>query len=273
MEEARSSIVLLMTATIAPKDCPDAQFDSDERRRRYLRAFEFYVRRLNSKMYSGIVFAENSDANLDDFAAVVPQEYSKAVEFVSAPSGIFPKNLQKNNEFVLIDYAIDHSRLLKESVMGFFKVTGRYYFRNISSLLKDVLQRGSGLRLYCDQRDHRLYSKLGLKKKEQDGETRFFFCSVQFWRENFYGYFKRNPKWRRVEDIMFEVAVRHYGDNDCCFRYPHQPLLGGHQYSSKQGVDIVCMGVHFNPRVYFAFYYVRWFFESLIRRVFPRFWF
>lgn len=230
-----SRIVLLMTATIAPRNCPDAQFTPEERRCRYLRAFSWYLSKLtNAKKrcpYDAIVFAENSGSDLRDFEQLVPYECKENVEFVSAPVEIFPPNLRKNNEFVLIDYALNNSRLLAEEIAGFFKVTGRYYFRNIDLLLSDVRKEKEGLELFCDQIDHRLYSTFRLKGCEQDGETRFFFCSIKFWRDNFYGYFKRNPEFKRVEEVMFETAVKNYGKKNCKFRFAHEPLLGGHQFA------------------------------------------
>ena len=267
-------IYLLMTATIAPRNCPDAQFEPQERRRRYLKAFHYYLENIGKGGYDGIVFAENSGEMLDDFVEMIPPCNSDSVELISAPPEIFPVNLRKNNEFVLIDYAVDNSKLLRGGgIDGFFKVTGRYYLRNIKSLLKDVRSSCDGLQLYCDQRDHRLYSRLGMKRKERDGDTRFFFCSIPFWRNNFYGYFRLNPEWRRVEDVMFEVAVRHYHDKSCRFRFRHQPLIGGNQYSAGQGDGIICMGVRLPPRLFFAIYHIRWLIESILRKIVPGFWF
>lgn len=273
----RQKIILLMTATITPRNCPDAQFQPDERRKRYLKSFTFYLRELGKGVIDGIVFAENSESSLDDFKATIPLHLSDRVEFVAAPTEIFLEHLQKNNEFILIDYAVDHSRLLRTDVSGFFKVTGRYYFRNVKSLIADVRQamraEKQSLNLFCDQRDHRLYSWIGLKCKERDGDTRYFFSSVEFWRDNFYGYFVRKPEWRRVEDIMFEVAESHYGDSTCRFRYRHQPLIGGNQYATGQGQKIKCMGLMMPPRVFFAIYYFRWLIETIIRKCIPSFWF
>lgn len=268
-----SRIILLMTATITPRNCPDAQFEPWERRRRYLAAFRYYLEKIGVGMYDGIVFAENSGEELDDFAHAIPLHLKQSVELLSAPPEIFPANLRKNNEFLLLDYAVDHSMLMKNGVSGFFKVTGRYYLRNIKSLMRDVRSSCDNLQLYCDQRDHRLYSSLGMKRTERDGDTRFFFSSIQFWRDNFYGYFRRHPEWRRVEDIMFEVAEQHYDDERCRFRFRHQPLLGGNQYSGSQGQSVICMGVRIPPRIYFAIYYIRWSIESLLRKIAPNFWF
>lgn len=268
----KKAIILLMTATISPVNCPGAQFTPDERRCRYRRALLFYLRRIGRCGYQGIVFVENSDSDLGDFKAMVPDELRPCVEFLSPPSRIFNKKLGKNNEFPLIDYAVDHSRLLNGGVHGFFKVTGRYYFRNIGSLVRDVRKEGAAVRLFCDQKDHRLYSRLGIKKEERDGETRFFFCTVPFWRENFHSYFARNPSWRRVEDIMFEVAVKHYGDETCRFRFAHQPLLGGCSFGGNQG-GVICFGVKFPPWMFFAVYWFRWLLETIVRKVLPSFWF
>lgn len=266
-------ICLLMTATISPRNCPDAQFSPEERKRRYLTAFQYYIDRIGVAGYDYIVFVENSGVDLSDFERVIPNNVRDDVEVLSAPPGIFPVHLGKNNEFNLIDYAIDYSKKLHEEIAGFFKVTGRYYFRNIASLLRDVRRAGMGLQLYCDQKDHRLYSRLGIGKEESDGETRFFFSSLAFWRENFYGYFKRYPKWRRVEDIMFETAVRNYGNQNCRFRFRHQPLLGGNSFSGAQGGYIISMGIKMPPRIFFAVCHFRWLVESALRVLLPSFWF
>lgn len=265
-------ISLLMTATISPRNCPGAMFTPQERRKRYLNAFKFYLEKLEKGVFPRLVFAENSDSDLKDFYDAVPDGLKDRVELLSAPATLFPEALGKNNEFPLIDYAVDNSKLLASSD-GFFKVTGRYFFRNIKSLIRDVVSVKTPLDLYCDQKDHRLFSALGLKKKERDGETRFFYSTLDFWRKNFYGCFAGNPEWRRVEDIMCEVALSHYGDDRCRFRFKHQPLTGGDYYAGSDGEYIISMGIKMPPRLYFFLDYFRWMAESLIRRVFPRFWF
>lgn len=264
-------IPLLMTATIAPRNCPDAEFSDGERREQYLKAFSFYLGLLANSTtckYDGIIFAENSAADISDFKKMVPCHLSNCVEFIKAPSELFPVELRKNNEFLLIDYVVDHSVLVREALC-FFKVTGRYWFRNINSLVGEIRTVGESLDLYCDQRDHNVYSSLGLKKKEKDGETRYFYCSRLFWCQNFYGYFRKNPQWRRVEDVMFDVARQHYGDNRCRFRFVTEPFQCGNRRSGS----VVSFGIHWSPSVFSKIYLFRWCLDSLLRRWFPRFWF
>ncbi len=265
-------INLLMTATISPKNCPGAKFSPEERRARYLNAFRFYLKKLEEGVFSGLVFAENSNSDLNDFIEAIPDELKEKVEILSAPLTCFSEKLGKNNEFLLIDYAVDSSKLLAFSD-GFFKVTGRYFFRNIKSLVKDVVSTAAPLDLYCDQKDHRLFSSLGSKKRERDGETRFFYSSIDFWKKNFYGYFVKYPMWRRVEDLMFDVAQSHYGDERCRFRFKHEPLIGGDYYGGSDGEYIISMGMKMPPKCYFVIVYFRWILESALRRILPHFWF
>lgn len=164
-------IVLLMTATIAPKGVFDAKFSVAERWQQYLAAFKFYLRHLKpGRTYDYILFCENSDTDLSPLEALVPPELSERVGFVSAPSRLPPPKLRKGNEFGLMDYACDHSPLLLPEGRVFFKVTGRFATLNIDTLLREVRKCDEALELFCDQKDHRLYSRLGLDWCQQDGE-------------------------------------------------------------------------------------------------------
>lgn len=268
-------ICLLMTATISPRNCPDAQFSPEERHGLYLRAFNYYVGLLGRGEggFDHIIFADNSGTDLQSFRDCVPHSLEDKIEILSPPRDLFPQYLGKNNEFGIIDYAVEHSVFLRDVKSVFFKVTGRYYFKNIESLINDVKKCGD-IDLYCDQKDHSLLTMFGLHGREKDGETRFFACSTGFWKEHFYKYFVRFPQWRRVEDIMFEVAQKNYMNKRCRFRFRREPFIEGTNFTSGTGgKKIVSFGMEMSPEAYAKVYRIRWVLETLMRKMMPWLWF
>ena len=267
MKHPPRSLTLLMTATIAPHNNPDAHFEVAERRRQYLDAFAFYLKHLAQNTYDRLLFCENSGDELEDFRAMVPANLLKRVYFLCAPPEIFPAYLRKSNEFLLIDYACDHCPWLREDNAAFFKVTGRYRTLNIAALINDVHRAGL-VDFYCDQKDHRLYSRLGLNWCQQNGEMRYIYMTVDFWRKHFYGYFTKHPEYRAVEEIVFEVARTHYNDSSCRFRFRHEARFRGFQ-----GQQAAFLGMRFSPMMDYLTSDLRWALAAFLRRLFPRWWF
>ena len=248
MKHPAHSLTLLITATIAPHNNPDAHFEVAERRRQYLDAFAFYLKHLAQNTYD-------------------PANLLKRVYFLCAPPEIFPVYLRKSNEFLLIDYACDHCPWLREDNAAFFKVTGRYRTLNIAALIKDVHRAGL-VDFYCDQKDHRLYSRLGLNWCQQNGEMRYIYMTVDFWRKHFYEYFTKHPEYRAVEEIVFEVARTHYNDSSCRFRFRHEARFRGFQ-----GQQAAFLGMRFSPTMDYLTSDLRWALAAFLRRLFPRWWF
>ncbi len=261
-------ITLLMTATIDPRQGSEAWFSTEVRLQQYLTAFKFYLKKLKSRRsFQQLLFVDNSGYDLSVFRALIPQALSEHVELLSAPPEIFPAELKKSNEFKLIDYACDHSALLQKGDC-FFKVTGRYAILNIAGLIKDVRRAGNGIEFYCDQKDHRLYSRLGLNWCQQNGEMRYIFMSLNFWRKHFYGYFSAHLGYKAVEEIVFDVASKHYGDAACRFRFRHEARFRGYQ-----GQQAAFLGMRFSPRWDYLTSDLRWALAACLRRLFPRWWF
>lgn len=102
-------------------------------RKTVLHAFRWYMQflRKNSDICKGIVFCENSEADLSAFFDSVPAELKDRVEFISLPmEGFRPEMGKSYNEMRTIDLSLGKTTLIgKDDV--FVKLTGRYPVRNI----------------------------------------------------------------------------------------------------------------------------------------------
>lgn len=261
-------IVLLMTATVNPQNCPDSRFSVSERRLQYLHAFDFYLHRLNArKGYDAILFCENSGATLSDFQARVPEGVRGRVMFLSAPPQRFhPEKGKSYNEALLMDIALGMVRERWRNAL-FFKVTGRYSILNIGAFLRECRNAGETLQFFCDQKDHRLFSRLGLKWCESWGETRYFAFTNAFWDTWFRA--KAGRDGRDFEAFIFDVARANYGRKDCRFRFRQEAFIHGRGGGNH---------AHFAniPLPYWAetfWFSLRALCDTLLRRLFPKWWF
>ena len=200
-------LVLLMTASIDPKGCPDSRFSVEERRRMYVRAFKYYVKHLNDNDedgYNAIIFAENSGADLSEFLGSVPTCLMNRVElFALNPADFDPSEGKGFNEAKMIDQIVDKSQLLWEEG-HFVKVTGRYVVKSLASHIRDVRRCMPNLDLYCDVKDHTIWSRLKLNWTEKWCDTRCFCARVAFYRKYLYGrYHEIGRKYWAIEQQYF----------------------------------------------------------------------
>ncbi len=262
------SITLLMTATIDPKNCPDTRFSIPERKAQYLSAFKFYLRGLISGKggYSKMIFAENSGADLADFRNLVPPSQWDRVVLLSADTQLFsPEKGKSYNEALLMDIVLDKVHGDETNEL-FFKVTGRYSILNIASFIRDCCRQGNVM-FYCDQKDHRVFSRLGLKWNEQWGETRYFAFTYSFWMQWFWQ--KAGRDGRDFEAFIFDVAKANYGTKGCYFRFRQEAFiagLGGGNYAQVANIPLP----RYLERPWFTF---RVFTDTVLRILFPRWWF
>jgi hypothetical protein len=124
-----------MTATIAPRSEIGnlAVRDPSERARQYAIALTKFKARLGDSI-NGIVFAENSGADLHEFAERFNLVH--AAEFVAVP----PQDLESSSgrgyhETLLVRDAFEKSSMLQGTGTIAMKVTGRYSIPNIKSVL------------------------------------------------------------------------------------------------------------------------------------------
>jgi hypothetical protein len=148
--------VLVMTATITPPNGARslARTDPDLRRRDYERALEHYLDSLSLGTFDQLVFAENSDGNLESLRTLVFRKgLTKKVDFFSVYGLDYPIEYGRGyGEFLLIDRLMEsplmHSQCLNSIV---WKITGRYRVANIEQFVRKCPRQFD---LYCNCRNY-----------------------------------------------------------------------------------------------------------------------
>lgn len=145
--------ILLMTATITPRDSPLlARTDPAVRLEDYRAALACYLPQVGTVL-DGIVFVENSDSDVSSLAAAAQAAgVGDRVEFI-ANYGIqsFPGRDRSFGESRLLDHAMSSSRLIAEAGDDavVWKVTGRYQVVNLRQMIATAPKRFD---IYCDIR-------------------------------------------------------------------------------------------------------------------------
>jgi len=147
--------VLLLTATINPsaRILPaTARSDPDQRRRDYEKALSFYTTLLG-RCFDGIVFCENSGADLGSLREVGRQAgRAGPVELLSYKADEPPPHFGKAYaEISLIEHARANSEQLavvEDTIV--WKCTGRYIIHNMEKL---IVERPRSFDFYCHKRD------------------------------------------------------------------------------------------------------------------------
>ena len=137
---SRAAPMLLLTATVTPlRGLPSlARTDASMRLDDYRRALNAYMLLLNEGVLSGIVFAENSNADISCLKAdVAAAGLESTVEFLSFNGLDFdPAKGRGYGEFRMVDYAVEHSNILQRNTSSMvWKCTGRYIIRNLQAIL------------------------------------------------------------------------------------------------------------------------------------------
>jgi hypothetical protein len=127
--------VIVVTATITPRLGLPALVASDPsvRREQYLAVFRELLR---TPGVDGIVLAENSGANLDEFSELALAASMPFEAITVGTEDWEPEDGRGYAEALLVQHALERSSLIGDEM--FFKLTGRYLFRNLRSLISDV---------------------------------------------------------------------------------------------------------------------------------------
>lgn len=148
---------LLITACIKPKQVtvnPIHRIDPEIRTQDYITALKFWLG-YEQTYFEAIVFVENSGVDLTLLKNVVAAEnkYSLKVEFLQLDSSPVPEGIHYGfSELEMIDFAVDHSKLIANS-SHIIKVTGRLYFPQLSRLLKGIPEN---IEFASDSRDYQV---------------------------------------------------------------------------------------------------------------------
>ncbi len=157
--------VLLLTGTINTN--PKVPFlsvdDSKERKNQYLNALKFYISKSNVKK---IVFCENSCEKMPDSLEMLAKENNVDFEWLSFNGNVENTIIYGKSfgESEIIDYALDNSRLLKNTNY-FIKITGRLIVKNINTLTFLINKRNNYFDAYGNNRMELIDSRLFAVRK------------------------------------------------------------------------------------------------------------
>ena len=218
-----------MTASVNPRGMAGLSVnDLKEREQQYLGTLQFY---LQGDAICEIVFIENSGHDLSAFRELSAGYPQKRVEFISCNLNGYPRQLGKSyGELLTLDYACDHSALVKEAG-GYFKVTGRFPILNIGKLLTEARRR-QPWEFFCDNKDHRIYDWLHNGWTGHACDTRFFGVTLKFYRKHFFGRASElnDSKNCLIEFMFFETAKKAVKEHKVIRRFRTEP-----EYAGKAG--------------------------------------
>lgn len=249
---------LLLTAAIDARNGADCLFSKEQRLRQYLHAFRFYIRflRRNQDICKGIVFCENSEADLSPFEKTVPADLRSKVEFVAlSKDGFLPAKGKSYNEMRTLDIAMDVSTMLGPDDL-FLKLTGRYPIHNIRRLVRDAAARNQPISV-C------YFRWPGVKRFGSPHpplcDTRCIAIRKSTWNANFRDLYKSadNAKHRHFENIVLEVVDKHAGAPGWVQGFSRPPLILGKQGGTKRIAGIAVPKI-VEPVLLLATYLIHW---------------
>lgn len=226
---------LLLTAAVDARNGDACLFTKEERYKQYLHAFRWYMRFLqkNPTLCRGLIFCENSEADLSEFRAFVPPEWKDRVEFLSLPmDGFRPEKGKTYNEMRTLDLAMERSSLLGPLDL-FIKLTGRYPVRNIRRLAADVASKRDDVSV-CFFRWPEV-RRFGSPHPALC-DTRCIAIRKSVWSDCFKGLYKTadNAKHRHFETIAREITDSHAGESGWIQGFSRPPLILGKQGGVKR---------------------------------------
>lgn len=203
---------ILLTACIRPMGTPHVgRPDFSDRENDYINAFEFYI-----KQGFPIVFIENSDTVSKRITELAADYNDFEYHTFTTLESIKGKG---HGEKEILDYAIVHSNLIKESEW-IVKITGRYKVLNIKRLIKEV-----------ENNDADVYVNWGRNLGMSD--TKLMFFKQPFYEQYFKPYLEKYLLER--QNIFFETifarSVHHCiadgGRHRLWPEYPHYFGING----------------------------------------------
>jgi hypothetical protein len=212
-----------MTATITPK--PDAfslaRMDPKERLEDYKSALEHYLGALKRGSIDRLVFAENSDSDLEPLRELVRKAKLQArVDFYSHYGLDYPAEYSRGyGEFLLVDRVMA-SPLFEGTHPDstIWKVTGRYRVLNLDRLVRD---RPETFDVYCHCRNfpYRLVEQYLIAWR---------FSAYEKHLKGIYEQFKESEQKRFGEQVMRDLFDREaLGPINLIPRFAHLPRVQG----------------------------------------------
>ena len=148
----RPKNIILLTATIRPMadNFSTARCDPGVRRRDYEQALRFYLG-LGTGVVDGILFLENSDADLSSLEAIAKTDNPDKIpaRFIQALSDCPPDYGKGHAELTLMDKGYAEAIKGQPETTRYWKVTGRLIIQNIAALIRTA---PPAFQLYIDLR-------------------------------------------------------------------------------------------------------------------------
>lgn len=147
----KTSVVVLLTATVKPKDNqPQLKvIDPDERFEEYRQSLSYVIRYLEKGLIDGVVFVENSTYRIDELR----NEFSRdGVEIIAYHGLNYPDGYHRGyGEYLLMNTAMAQSELINNlDAQGIvLKITGRYKVLNLPAVVSHI---GKSFDFVCERR-------------------------------------------------------------------------------------------------------------------------
>ena len=150
----KPNICILLTATIDPQGIVFLKRNNPiVRENDYIKS----MKRWMEMQQFPIIFCENSGYKIDKIKSMIKKHKKKKIEILQFKGNSFPRELGKGyGELIIIDYAIKHSKLIKNSDY-IIKVTGRYFIKNIEKIA-GILSRGKNIHVMTDLKKNLSYA-------------------------------------------------------------------------------------------------------------------
>jgi hypothetical protein len=212
----RSSVAVLMTATINPAAASICLHRSDPQQRLqdYSSGLKFWLDFPDDRITS-VVFCEKSGHDLSDFAEIVERCAStKSVELISTNDNIVPKGLHYGYaEARIIEHALENSSRLA-AARYFIKATGRLTFPNVSRLLDRL---GDDTLFAVDCRGSRGF----IRKREPFVRTELMLFASDFYRRYLMGASAAMAEKgvSHIENHLYAELMKWYGHRGAVLRW------------------------------------------------------
>jgi len=219
----KDSIILLLTATIDPKD------QIFLKRKNPIVRENDYLITLQKWLKKGsfpIVFCENSGYSLNKINNLLETHHNLKTEVLQLNRKRYPNNLGKGyGELLIMKHAIFNSKIIKDSDYV-IKITGRYFINNIEKIIEPLTKKQN------------IFVLADLKKNLTWADSRIFACKPPFIL-NYLAQFQdllNDYEGFYLEHALARATLRAIADGYKWVPFPTKPIIIGYYGTS----DIPC---------------------------------
>ena len=220
----KPNICILLTATIDPKGIVLLKRSNPiVRENDYIESIKKWM----GIQQFPIVFCENSGYKIDKIKNDIKNS-EKKFEILQFKGNSFPRELGKGyGEAMIIDYAIKHSKLIKNSDY-IIKVTGRYFIKNIEKMVSTL------------SRDNDVYVMADLKKNLTWADSSVFAFKPSFFIEYLSKFHNllNDSKGFYFEHALSRAILCAISDGHKRIPLPSKPIIIGYSGTSDTAYKV-----------------------------------